>query len=270
MLKLRGQVWWTRFKHRGEVIERSTDVRSGPGSKLRASEAAALIKADHIRHSGPGGSGFADVVTLSVLEELDLQRAESSGLAQSRQYVLRYMWKNLHDHFGADRDVSQIAIRDLQGYELARRKLGRPGQTIVRERQCLVRGLRLAVESALLDVMPFDASLLRPIKRNPKLEARRGILHSEDVFALVLAHLSPKAITQGHADIIRFALFTGLRASEIQRAPTYPRTATPWGAVLHVIGAKTGLMRNVPLPRAAVEILDEWGVACRKQTLMTA
>jgi integrase len=176
---------------------------------------------------------------------------------------LKYRWVRLQKHLGGEhRAAETLTLNDVRDYETARRREGAKGQTIVRERQALVRALKLAVEGGLLLRMPFEAALLRPIKRSPKHPRRKGVLHPQAHIDLVLAKLSKKAVTCGHADICRFVMLTGLRDSELRRAGSFAVTRTEWGGVLHVRTAKKTSRhtedRDIPMGPEALALYDKW------------
>lgn len=265
MLYDRNGIYWCKFKHRGELHRESTDVRADePDAERRAREQETLIRARIIREKGPGGRQAKETVSLAVIAELDKQRAEAEGCTPEHVKALGYVWDTgLFPHLGGEhRDASTLTLADLAGHEKGRRAQGRPGQTIVRERQALVRGLIEAVNKEMLPALPFDPNALKKMKRGPKSKARKGILHTDDFIANVLAHLSAKAITQGHLDMCRLLMFTGMRISELQRSPGFQVTPTEWGAILHVRSSKEGTEeteeRDIPLSPGALAIYLQW------------
>lgn len=254
----RGGVWWCKFKHRGKPHYESTGVRvTEPESKRRARDEEIQIKARVVAESGPGGVGYAEEVCLGDLQQFDLKRIAHKD--EHAKADIRYFWKHLFRHLGdKHRFVSTLTLADVNGYERARRADGAAGQTIARERQTLVRGCRLAVEQEMLDAMPFDPFLLRPIRRSPKHARRRGVLHTQERIDEVLMCMSVKAVDAGHRDMCRFVMLTGLRSSEFQRAADFYVSPTTWGAILYVESAKGGEAREVPLTHEALKIYDRW------------
>lgn len=259
-----GNKYWCKFEHRGKLHRFPTDVYvAEPDSRRRAREAETLKRAEVLNRDGPGGVGFASEISLAILHGLDLLRSKQEGMGKDNKRDLDYRWKFLKSHLGGEhRQAETLTLNDARDYETKRRKEKASGQTIVRERQALVRALKLAVEGGLLLRMPFDATLLRPIKRNPKHPRRKGVLHPQSHIDLVLSKLSAKAVSCGHLDMCRFVMATGLRAAELRQAATYAVTRAWLGGILHVRTAKKTTRhtedRDIPMRPETLDLYDRW------------
>lgn len=167
------------------------------------------------------------------------------------------MWGHLLAHLGGPyRDATTLTLADVDAYEGARRGKAR-GQTIRREVQSLVRGLRLAKRAGMIDAMPFDPDDLRIISSDPPKPTQQAKAWTPEEIAAVLANLSAKAITAGIGDQMRLVQVTGLRYTELKRL----RASWVDGATLTVPaidGAKTRTPRIVPLGSEALAILQKW------------
>jgi integrase len=259
-----GTKFWCKFEHRGKLHRFPTDVYiTEPDAKRRAKEAETLKRAEVLGREGPGGKGYASQVSLAVLEGLDVLRSQAEGMGPLNKRDLKYRWAFLQKHLGGEhRMVETLTLNDIRDYETARRQEKAKGQTIVRERQALVRALKLAVEGGLLLRMPFEAALLRPIKRSPKHPRRKGVLHPQSHIDLVLSKVSKKAVTCGHVDMCRFVMATGLRDSELRQAGSFAVTRTEWGGILHVRTAKKTTRhtedRDIPMGPEVLALYDKW------------
>lgn len=259
-----GTTYWCKFEHRGQTRRFPTGVYlTEPDAKRRAREVETLKRAEVLGADGPGGKGFASQVSLAVLEGLDTLRSKQEGMREANTKDLAYRWALIQKHLGGEHRMAEtLTLNDVRDYETARRKDGAKGQTIVRERQALIRALKLAVEGGLLSRTPFETALLRPIKRSPKHPKRRGVLHPESHIKLVLGKLSKRQIGCGHKDMCRFVMMTGLRDSELRQAGSYTVTKTSWGAMLHVRTAKKTSRhtedRDIPLGPKAYALWKKW------------
>lgn len=267
MLYPRGNVYWTRFKHRGKRHAYSTGVdRTHPGALRAARAAEQRIKAEVVLREGPGGRATSEV-TLAILEELHLEHLENKGFGELRIETVRNLWRNLQRHLGEHRDVMKLTLGDIEAYEGRRRKdtsRGEPtrGQTIRRERQALRRAMRIAKRDGHIPHMPFDWEDVEPIASDPKRKSQTGKLHDVATVRRVLAALSAKAKASGHVDICRFVMMTGLRSAELKRAGGFSVSTGHKGvaALLHVPddGSKTADPRAIPLTKAAHDIYKQW------------
>lgn len=254
-----GGIFWCKFKHRGRVHYHSTEIRDDntAESKRAARDAEIEYKARVTAESGQGGKGYAEEACLGDLEQLDLDRVDHKD--EHAKADIKYFWKHLFRHLGGEyRFASTLTLACVAKFEMGRTRDGATPQTWIRERQTLVRGLKLAVIEGLLDRMPFDPFLLQKIKKKPKHKQRKGVLHSEERIAEVLMCMSIKAVDAGHREICRFVQLTGLRSSELQRAADFHVVPTTWGAIMTVDSAKDGESREVPLTHEAYAIWKRW------------
>jgi hypothetical protein len=260
----RGGVYWTRFKHRGQVWRYSTEVRvADKGAHAKALKAARVIRSETVLREGPGGRA-TNQVSLAAIEELHIESLESKGFGDIRIATVENLHRNLQKHLGEHRDVMTLRLADLADYEGKRRKDGAKGQTIRRERQALRRGLRLAKRDGHIERLPFDWDDLEPIASDPKKASQTAKLRDITVIERVFAKLSVKARTAGHAHICRYVMMTGLRSGELGRAAGFIVRKLGRGqgapALLEVPddGSKTSDPRVIPLSPAALEIHEEW------------
>lgn len=257
MLYKRGRIWWTEFEHAGARHRLST----GETDSRRAAKKARRLRVEVEDETGPGGRQRG--VALDLLEALDLERVEQMGL-KGRDRTIKELWAPLLRHLGARRDITELRVSDIDLYEGARRAEGVRGQTIRREVQALVRGLRLAkrAQPPLIRVLPFDPDDLRTITSDPPLPAQQAKEWAALEIAKVLDRLSKKAVTAGIRDQMRLVQLTGLRLAELKRL----RPSWVVRGKLHVpaiAGAKTKRPRDLPLTPEAKAIIRKWAKKAR-------
>lgn len=212
MLYRRGEVWWLKFSHNGQPAYLSTGFRDHAAAQAKARE----LRYEYEKKHGKGGRAAG--VPLMYLEALDIERAEAEGLGGRRAKTLTNIWRHLADHLGSKkRDASTITLADIDAYEGLRRKEKAAGQTIRREVQALVRGLRLAKRATALPSMPFDPEDLKIIRTDPKNERTAGKSWSLVEINAVLEALSTKAKTARYPEILRLVMGTGLRLEELRK-----------------------------------------------------
>jgi integrase len=264
MLYRRGEVWWTKFKHGGRVYRLSTGEAAFAAARIQERR----LRAEVALQTGPGGRQPSGVI-LAALEELHLEVIEGQGYDKRRIDTLRNQWRHLHRHLGEHRDAMTLTLAEVEDYEGRRRKEkhrgeSTRGQTIRRERQSLIRALRMAVRRGLLPSMPFDPGLLERISGDPKKKSQQGKYREQAEIERVLTKLSAKAITAGHERMIRLVLKTGLRAEELARAAGFPLYPAPRGSgakrMLRVPddGTKSSDPRDLPLDAEAWGIFKAW------------
>lgn len=212
MLYRRGDVWWLKFSHNGKLTYISTGLRDFKEAQAKARD----LRYEHDKKHGPGGR--ASGVPLMYLEVLDLERAESDGLGDRREETLTNIWRHIKAHLGGPkRDASTLTLAELDAYPGKRRKGGAAGQTIRREVQALVRGLRLAKRATALPSMPFDPDDLTTIRTDPKNERTAGKSWSLAEINDIFDALSAKAKTARYPEILRIIMGTGIRIEELRR-----------------------------------------------------
>ncbi len=256
MLYKRGAIWWLKFSHNGQQTYFSTGLRD---------HAAASAKARDLRHEYEkkhGQGGRAAGVPLMYLEALDKDRAEAEGLGDRREGTLENIWWHLANHLGGKkRDASTLTLAELDAYAGSRRRDGAKGQTIRREVQTLVRGLRLAKRATALPSMPFDPEDLKTIRSDPKHEKYTGKAWSLVEINAVLAALNPKAKKARYEEMLRLILGTGLRIEEFRRVD--PSWLRPGIGKAHAVLAlpatatKGKKPREVPLTKVMAATVRE-------------
>lgn len=212
MLYKRGNVWWLKFSHNGQHTYISTGLRDFTPAQAKARE----LRYDYEKKHGQGGRAAG--VPLMYLEALDVDRAEAEGLGGRREKTLRNIWRHLGNHLGGPkRDASTLTLAELDAYEGLRRSDKAVGQTIRREVQALVRGLRLAKRTTALPSMPFDPEDLKTIRTDPKNARTSGKAWSLAEINGVLAKLSKKAQAARYPELLRLIMGTGIRIEELRR-----------------------------------------------------
>lgn len=251
MLYPRGNFWWVKFKHRGEVVRLSTEIRTGKGSKAKAKAAARQLRAKHEAKAPAASSG----VTLEDLCELHLEWLEDKGRGDLRADTVENLWRNLYRHLGGEgRDAMTLTVADIQAYEGARRADKARGQTIRREVQALAhKGLVLAKRGDYIDALPFDPADLDDIESDaPKLEQTAKARTDREIKRVLLA-MSKKAKTAGYVRMLKLIRETGLRMEEFRRY--HPSWLNPTFLRVPTIATKTGRItqvgRDLPISREA-------------------
>lgn len=251
MLYKRGRIWWTEFEHAGVRYRLST----GETNPRTAAKAARRKRVEVEDQAGPGGRAWG--VALDVLETLDLERVEQQALGERREETITGQWAPLLRLLGPRRDVATLRLRDVDTYEGSRRSEGVRGQTIRREVQSLVRGLRLAKRAGVIRALPFDPDDLRDIASDPPLPSQQAKEWAAIEITKVLRCLSRKAVTAGIRDQMRLIQLTGLRLTELKRL----RWSWVRRRALHVpaiAGAKTKRSRPIPLSDEALALIKRW------------
>lgn len=251
MLYKRGRIWWTEFEHAGARHRIST----GETDHRRASKEANQLRAQVEKEAGPGGRPRG--VALDVLRALDVERAEQVGLGGSRRKTLLEVWSPVLRLIGQRTDAHALSLTVMDDYEGRRRAEDVRGQTIRREVQAVVRGLRLAKRAGVIRVMPFDPDDLRAIASDPPLPAQQAKEWAAIEIAKVLDRLSKKAVTAGIRDQMRLVQLTGLRLTELKRL------RASWVVrgklrVPAIAGAKTKRPRELPLTPEARAVIKKW------------
>lgn len=234
--------WQCEFEVGGERIQKSTReedreraVRAELRFKLAAREAAPRVR------RGPG--------SLRELAALDVLDATDAKTTSNHIRSLRWMWKAIDAHFGADARVDAITLDSMKDYVRDRERQGIRGQSIRREISALKRACRIAVRKGWLSSFPSEWPR---VKSDAPDARRRGKLRSADEIAAVAALCSPSA-----RDLIHFAAMTGLRRHELARVRLEWMQATSAGPILVVPpeASKTRSEREIALSARAVEIL---------------
>lgn len=262
MLYKRGAIWWVQFEHQGTRRRISTGKRD----RREASAEARRIRVELEQEAGPSGRGQG--ITVEVIEALDIARAENRATGERRVPTLKAIWGHLREHIGTHTEVADLTLGTLDDYEGARRAekwRGEPtrGQTIKREIQALVRGLRLAKRRGLIHRYPFDLEDVATIATDEPREWQEGKPRTPQTIWAVVDALSARARNRGHDRIVWLLYSTGLRREEFWRCnPSWLRPAPQdsHAAELLVVpasGAKTGRSRVLPLDLAAARAIRD-------------
>lgn len=246
MLYKRGAVWWLKFSHNGQLTYLSTGLGDFAAAQAKARE----LRYEHEKRHGKGGRAAG--VPLMYLEALDTERSENEGLGKRRGETLRNIWRHLGNHLGGPkRDASALTLAELDAYEGRRRKDGAVGQTIRRELQALVRGLRLAKRATALPSLPFDPDDMRVIRSDPKNERTAGKHWELSEINAILEKLSGKAKKAHYPELLRLIMGTGLRLEELRSVqPSWLRPGIGKAAAILAMpatGTKGRKPREVPL-----------------------
>jgi len=241
----KSDLWWCEFRRRygpakGKKCRRSTGIpapgegaRGYAASRKRASAAAEHIRvkvdAEDLLASERAGSTPAasprvvPVLTLSDLRDADVQRAKAKGVSDRQIGNLREQWENhLLRLLGKGRDARTVDEDLLEKYVATRRgETGRKnervrGQTIIRERQALFRGLRVLKRHLKKHGVEYSLPEAPTINSDPRDAKQRGKLHDLGVLARWLAELEGGGRHTAAAQA-RIALECGLRREEIVR-----------------------------------------------------
>ena len=246
MLYKRGNIWWHRFKHKGQEYRFTTGEKN-----RRAAEAQARRKRVEIEEAS-GPSVRRGGVALDVLEGLDIRRVQLDGCRGRRTRDIEGLWRPMFDFFGQHHDVHELQAGHIHEYEGHRRKQGVRGQTIRREVQALKRGLKLAKRDRIISGLPFDWDDVDTIKSDRPNARLKGKLWTASEINAILGNLSDKAKRNGVHDQLRFIQLTGLRLGELRRV----ESSWVWGSILTVPAVgKNHDPRQIPLPPEATEIL---------------
>lgn len=251
MLYKRGRIWWTEFEHAGERYRLTT----GQTNPRAAAKRARAIRVEVESDAGPGGRQQG--VALELLESLDIERVEQLGLGEDRTATIKEVWAPVLRLLGPRADVYGLTVSTMDEYEGRRRAEEVRGQTIRREVQAVVRGLRLAKRAGTIRALPFDPDDLRKITSDPPLPAQQAKEWAALEITKVLDRLSKKAVTAGIRDQMRLVQLTGLRLTELKRL------RASWiirgkMQVPAIAGAKTKRPRELPLTPEAKGIIKKW------------
>lgn len=241
------EVWSYEFQIAGKRFRGSTGHRD----RKSAEKEARRIRVE--KESAAPERRRQGVGPLLDLSAADIERATAAGTTPRHLKALESLWLLVLQHFGERADISKIGYEDVQRYISSRRSGGILGQTIVREVQCLKRGMQIAKRRGWMTSLPDEWP---PIKRDPPNEKRKGKLHSIKILQQVLADISPEA-----RDACTFALLTGLRFAELKRVRAQWVEPTPKGSDVPALlrlpagSTKNRKERIVGLPIQALQII---------------
>lgn len=181
---------------------------------------------------------------------MDIARAEADGLGRVRVQTIEWLWAPLIRILGERFDVMSSTVGIVHQYIGKRRGEGVKGQTIRREVQAFVRGLRIAKRDRAIFALPFDPDDIPKIRSDAPNRSQQGKLWDLAQIDLVLSRMHPKAVSAGHRDRCRLIMLTGLRIEELHRLqPSWVVKSIGGQAILQVPaeGAKWGHPREIPL-----------------------
>lgn len=192
-LRLRGRIWWVRYRYRGRLYEESS------GSERRA-EAVKLLRKRHAemgsgRLIGPDAerTTFEDLAA-GLESNYEVNERRSLGRARAALAHLRGV-------FGLARAV-EITPDQLDRYVTTRTEAGASRATVRYELSTLRRAFRLAYRAGKVpNVPPFPT--LRPS------DPRQGFFEPDDLRAML------RRLPEPLQPVMEFAYLTGWRKQEI-------------------------------------------------------
>ena len=245
--------WWTKFKHRGKVIRKSTGTRN-------RREAEKFER--HLRvelESAPPPTTPTRVVGLAELGGEDVARAMTKGVGQKQQDSIELCWKHLCRILGPDMEPGSVSRPMMDQYVRTRRAEGVRGQTIRKEIQAIKRGMAIAKREGWAQIV---LESWPEIKSDPKHKGQRGKLHPPEIINKWLEEIERDARAIGARDQAELVLLTGLRADEVRKLASDWVQAAPPGLPVPALltvpeeAAKTGTERVIGLTPRSVEIIE--------------
>ncbi len=237
-IKKRGNIWWARFTHDGQEIQRS----SGTEDKAAAQEwhdqlKASLWRQDKLKERP------------AYIWEQAVERWLTERLDKPTAYIWKLQLRWLHPHLSGMKltDIGQEKINQIR---LLKQKDTVNGKTEVKPRTVnailnLIRSiLRAAIEWEWIDRAPVFKLLAEPTRRVRYL--------SQDEEQALLYEL-PLHLQQ----ITRFALSTGLRMSNILTLEWSQIDIARETAWIHADQAKANKAISIPLNTDAIAIIHE-------------
>ncbi len=237
--------WWYRFQWGGEVYQESAGTED-----RREATRTGRERREQIRAGKPLDKPRRRGVYLSELGAADVAESEGKGLAPGYLRAKEIYWRHLLRHFGAESTLASVTYDTVLGYEAARRKAGRRGQTIREEVACLKRAFAIAYRRKLISREPAkgDWPIIRSDAAHP---TKRGKLVPLSDLKAVLARLPAET-----AEELVFDVLTGLRREELSevRASWLHKTGRDWLLRVPADASKTGEARTVALPSQAIDV----------------
>jgi integrase/HKD family nuclease len=282
--------WWVEFRrrygpHTGRKVRKSTGVTALPDRSKGAAEArktalnaaekirtktdsADLTEAEKLGATSGAPTGPAVSLTLEELRDVDLNRARAQGVSDRQIGNLTDQWNNhLLRILGPDRDARTIDEPLLVSYVAARRgEAGHGearvrGQSIVRERQALFRGLKALQSRLRRQGVAYTLPSAPVIRKDPRDERQKGKLHDLGVLSRWLAQLRAAGHSTAAAQA-SLALQCGLRKKELDRftlAWLLPADGVHFRLALPEWAAKSRDARTLAVhAELAMELVDLW------------
>ena len=246
-LRLRGRIWWARFRVDGK--ERWESL--GTSSQTVAEKKLAVIE----DRFGRGEHLASDARRLSFADLETIVRTDYRLKGNRSAKRLEVALSQLRTAFGGMRAVA-ITSERITEFEVARLDAGASRSTVNYELAMLRRAFRLAVKARRL---PSAPAISTPDPKN----ARVGFFEAEDFKAVLTQlpdHLQP---------VMRFAYFTGWRVRSEVLPLTWDRIDFAAGVVrldanttkngkgrTFPFGALPGLAALLKIQRAATDVLQ--------------
>ncbi|UXY14784.1 site-specific integrase [Chitiniphilus purpureus] len=228
----RGEIWWVRFNHHGREIRRST----GTTDRTAAEEYRDQLKASLWRQEKLGERPeyrWEEAVERWLIDRLDRPTAYN--------WKLTLRW--LHPHLCGVR-LADITRERIEAIKRAKQKEGVKPRTVNDVLNVIRSILRAAHEWEWIDRAPVVKTLQEPTRRV------RYLTDAEEVRLL-------REVPEHMAPIVRFALCTGLRMSNILGLEWSQIDMTRRVAWVHPDQAKESKAIPVPLNSDAAQILRE-------------
>jgi integrase len=231
----RGKIWWIDYYSQSR--ERVQESSQSP-YRRDAENLLATRKTDVMR----GGYKTPVKITLDEFGKRYMVHAKANKRSWLRD---QQMLKHLKQFFGNERQLTDMAPAEIEGYKVYRRGQV-SGSTVNRELALLKRMFNLAINWDLF----LNLNPVRRVKFFREFNIRSRVLSPEEERKL-LPNAAPFL-----QDLMRFALSTGLRTGELF---SLQWSNVNWeNGVLNVFAAKTGKTRTVPLNAEARKILESW------------
>lgn len=229
----KSQFYWCSFYVNGKLKRASTgEVDRKEAEKAeRRIRAAAEGEADALpkRRRGVG--------TLSTLGAADVDRSRAECTSEFSVKRVESFWTILLFHFGANADPIEITSQAVVDYVRTRKAEGLLNQTIRRELQALLRGLKDARLRGWIAATPEPWPKLQNDKPNEK---KRGHLHAPETLRAIF-----EGVPEVARDGIEFALATGLRWAELHRVrASWVKAAPPKSKAKAVLALPEGFTKN--------------------------
>lgn len=200
-------IWWYDFRAGGRRYRKST------GLEDRGAAEAAALEARRAALEAAARPAVDEGVDLALLAGLDVERGLAQGIGPDQRQSLEDCWGHLCRVLGADLSPSQVDYDLAQTYIGQRRQEGLRGQSILKEIQCLKRGLKIARRKRWIQELPE----LPQVRKDPANKAQAGKLHDPMVLARWLEALDLEGRADGAREQAELVLRTGLRADEVRR-----------------------------------------------------